>query len=128
MKSIKMTPNILIHANKQDIFIELKSLIRSIVGTNSFTIYNINTESLRKSTAWINNCALLIDCCSDSIKLPEKSDILFSNYLKSGGTVLSILLADTEVSEINNEELLLSSICLYPMIFQGTHYVTKVTF
>jgi hypothetical protein len=119
MSSIKRTPNILILADKQETFNGLKTYLKSIVGSNSFTIYNLTTNDLRKTTAWMSNCTLLIDTVNSG---PSTEPI--SYYLEKGGTVLSILSSDHGVySEQLNEESL-SSIKSYA--FQEKHFVTKV--
>ena len=119
MSLVKTTPNILILADKQETFTGLKVYLKSIFGSNSFTIYNLNTKDLNKTTAWMSNCALLID----TVNL-EPSNESFSDYLKKGGTILSVISSDHAVlSEQLNDN---SPSPIKSYLSQKKHFVTKV--
>jgi len=119
MSLVNNTPNILILADNQETFTEYKTFIKSVVGNNSFTIYNLNTKDLDKSTAWMSNCTLLID----TVNLKEYYEI-FSDYLNQGGSVLSIETSDREDFSKEFKESLKTSFKLYPS--RENHFITKV--
>ncbi|CAF0989299.1 unnamed protein product [Brachionus calyciflorus] len=91
-KRSKIPPNILIFTDDENEFKKLKSYLLSILGTNSYTIYNLNANDFSKTSMWIPSCTLLIT--SETFNLSEnvlnERIISFKNFLKTGGKILSI--------------------------------------
>lgn len=145
------SPNILISTDNGKEFQAIKSFLKSIIGTNSYTIYQLNSQELVKPL-WIKNCILLVDTEPQNVNKLS----LFTEYLKQGGKILSVpvsvdkkelkkfdglnayTISDdlTFESDYQNEmklvkeklfefETLDDSIYYYP-VYNGLHYVSKV--
>lgn len=88
----KEPPNILVLAENENEFQKIKLFIQKILGKQSYTIYNIGSGDLQKSSLWIPSCRLLISSeqfnLSDQV-LRDKIKSL-TNYLEIGGKILSI--------------------------------------
>ncbi len=76
--------NILILSDNESEFNETKSIFRSIVGNNLFTIYQIKNKDLN-ITPWMKNCTLFIDF---NIQSKPVDNVL--EYLQHGGKIFSI--------------------------------------
>jgi hypothetical protein len=77
--------NILILSDNESEFNETRSVLKSIVGSNLFTIYQIRNKDL-DITPWMKNCTLFIDFNINKNK--PVGTIL--EYLQQGGKILSI--------------------------------------
>lgn len=88
----KIPPNILIFTDNEIEFKKLKNFFLSLLGTNSYTIYNLTTKDFQKSSTWIPSCVLLITLetfNSPHSVLNEKTES-FKKFIKSGGRILSL--------------------------------------
>lgn len=90
--SKKEPPNILVLAENENEFKKIKLFIQKILGKQSYTIYNISSNDLKKSSLWIPSCRLLVSSeqvnLSDEV-LSNKIESL-TNYMKIGGKIISI--------------------------------------
>ena len=94
----RMAVYILILTDDKDQFVQTKEELVSIIGANSYTIYNLTRQDLTKASIWMNNCFLLIEL-NGSLNRPIQ---LCFDFLKSGGNILSIL---NDASCVNNQIL-----------------------
>jgi len=74
------SPNILVTTDDEQEFQLVKTFLKIILGSNSYTIYKINSTEL-KSPLWMTNCALNINIDSKN-KISHSS---FQEFLKLGG-------------------------------------------
>ena len=133
--------NILIFTEIESEFFEIKSVLKTILGRDLFTIYRIGSSDL--NSPWIKNCNLLVN-----LKHNQDSSELFLDYLKRGGKILSIPssslnkvkknLLGVEVNVYENQDLLCNdnksvsyldwSASLIFSTGENFHYTSKVFF
>ena len=80
------SPNILVTTDDEAEFQLVKSFLKTIIGSNSYTIYKIASTELSKSL-WMTNCALNIDIDSKN----EIKHASFNEFLKLGGILFRFI-------------------------------------
>ena len=86
-------PNILILTEFDNDFNSIKNFIRSILGYNSYTIYNVKLTQLKAiPEIWIDNCHLLvtIEKSNNLNDVYEDQYQYMKKYLQTGGKILSV--------------------------------------
>jgi hypothetical protein len=81
---IMYSTNILIQTDNEKEFNETKKVLKSIVGHNLFTIYQMKTKDLN-TMPWMKNCALFVNFEFKSHPIDK-----YIEFLKLGGKILSL--------------------------------------
>lgn len=90
-------PNILISANSESEFSELKVYIQHLLGKTSYTMYSIDVNSA--NAVWKSNCVLLVT----SERHSSNRSQIYAEYLKQGGRIFSVPSAEHDSDEFNFE-------------------------
>jgi hypothetical protein len=113
-------PNILILTEFDNDFNSIKSFIRTILGNNSYTIYNINSTQLKKTPdILIDNCRLLvtIENNKNEISNQEEEYNFMKKYLDNGGKLLSFP-SKIEIDKYKLEKFNNNNLFIYDSNFQ----------
>lgn len=88
----RVPPNILVLTDDQNEFEKIKLFVQEILGKNSYTIYNLTSSDLHKSSLWVPSCRLLIS--SEQFNLSDQAldnkMKSFIGYMSNGGKILSL--------------------------------------
>ena len=93
--TMRVPPNILIFAENENDFLNLKSYLQSLIGCNSYTIYSIGYNDFTTSNIWMSNCTLLItieqheESRLSQARL-EKKVLNMREFLNKGGFIISV--------------------------------------
>jgi hypothetical protein len=115
VKTLSKAPNILIMTENDDEFNSLKSLLKNLLGLNSYTIYNVRLTQLKTvQKVWIDNCYLLVSV--EQSDVDESTRILkmdcFEKYLGAGGKILSVPSSD-ECEKVSIKNLNDNTLAVY---------------
>jgi hypothetical protein len=84
---IKSPPNILILTEEDDSFQFLKRFLHSILGRNSYTIYNLSNRDFIENSIWMANCCLFIN--TENLENGDRIS-QFINFMTKGGRIFSL--------------------------------------